>query len=287
MPSDDKLKQLLNLRAMGLHILCGPPRTKHPDTPWKNAPGMTAEEIVRRYAACPDSSWYLVTGRYPDGRSLLAIDLDVPSEGGHSADGVKTFSELVERFDSVPQTAVSRTGSGGYHGLFWLPSDCDDRSLTGGFTGIDILCRGHIEVIPPSIHPNGRPYEWLPGLAPWEAGVAEADSTVLAIVGVLRRMAAAGRSAGHAPVLVPAGKVGRGARNDTAFRYACRLRAFGLRGDDLMNAVAGFNVLRCEPPMDDAEVERIVASALRYEPDDDEISAVTGIPSLAPEGGDR
>lgn len=58
----------------------------------------------------------------------------------------------------MPETAMSITGRGGYHYLYWDAAQWKNRADL--YEGVDIRGeRGYI-VAPPSIHPNGRRYEW-------------------------------------------------------------------------------------------------------------------------------
>ena len=57
-----------------------------------------------------------------------------------------------------------------------------------------------------------------------------------------------------------------GERNETLFRFGCRLRAFGASRDAILRTLIAANVERCSPPLDAREVEKIASSASRYSP---------------------
>jgi ABC-type multidrug transport system ATPase subunit len=68
------------------------------------------------------------------------------------------------RFE-LPPTAVSRTGSGGWHYFFDFPKDTDfvksGSLIPSGIHG-DMKADGGYVVVPPSIHPTtGKAYEWI------------------------------------------------------------------------------------------------------------------------------
>ena len=62
-----------------------------------------------------------------------------------------------------------------------------------------------------------------------------------------------------------------GQRNDSLFRLACRLRRSGLTADEIRVALDKRNATHCNPPLPDAEVAAIAASAGRYEQGGDRV----------------
>ena len=89
---------------------------------------------------------------------LLILDFDTDKEG-------YAGGELLERLRSEHPTTTQRTGGGGYHLLYQQP---DGDTLGNGRgalpKGVDVRGQGGYIVVAPSIHPNGNPYQWLPGL---------------------------------------------------------------------------------------------------------------------------
>jgi hypothetical protein len=59
----------------------------------------------------------------------------------------------------VPETPIVETARG-RHYYFQLPK-AHIRSATAIAEGLDIRAEGGYVVIPPSIHPSGRPYSWV------------------------------------------------------------------------------------------------------------------------------
>jgi P4 family phage/plasmid primase-like protien len=76
---------------------------------------------------------------------------------------------------------------------------------------------------------------------------------------------------GNPRVISPAlpQRLEQGARNDTLFREACRLRRLGLDEAEILPALKAINLRRCKPPVDEEELGRIAKSAGRYEPAED------------------
>lgn len=64
------------------------------------------------------------------------------------------------------------------------------------------------------------------------------------------------------------GKTGEGGRNVMLTREAGKLRRLGLSPKELVAALHQINAERCDPPLDDAEVETIARSVGRYAPGD-------------------
>lgn len=85
--------------------------------------------------------------RPPEG--VIVLDVD-PRNGGSTAD-----------LGPLTDTLMAKTGSGGLH--LWFRHSGPSAGRVGGCKGIDIKKRGGYVVAPPSIHPSGDRYEWMPG----------------------------------------------------------------------------------------------------------------------------
>jgi hypothetical protein len=70
--------------------------------------------------------------------------------------------ELEREHGELPPTLTSITGSGGEHQVYLWPADgrTIHNSASGFIQGIDVRGEGGQIVAPPTIHPNGNPYEW-------------------------------------------------------------------------------------------------------------------------------
>jgi hypothetical protein len=99
-------------------------------------------------------------GLHCGGSGLLALDLDQYKDSYNGAGFLTAEDE---------QTVTNLTGNGGTHLLFALPIGAKFGNQTGNLPpGIDVRCTGGYIVLPPSIHPNGKPYKWEIGYAPHE-----------------------------------------------------------------------------------------------------------------------
>ncbi len=162
------------------------------------------------------------------GRSgLVVIDVDVRNGGA------KTWAELTTQYgDGISRTVAANTGGGGRHFFYrrgWKPI-----KSAGGLLGpgVDVKSEGGYIILPPSVHPSGRPYAWLRD--PWSVNPSPFPPELEAICaatppspaveappppsGPLRENAADYWLARALERAVP------GTRNETGFWLACQLR---------------------------------------------------------------
>lgn len=120
---------------------------------------------------------------------------------------------------------------------------------------------GRYFLAPPSIHPSGAIYSFLPGLGPDDVDIAELDAQLYRD---LARQAREETSEQRERIHVdPDAKVIAGQRGDSVFRYSSMLRRWGLTRDQISRAAHEWNQTRCEPPIDDARVEMQVDGAMK------------------------
>ncbi|MCG3177484.1 MAG: hypothetical protein MOGMAGMI_02458 [Candidatus Omnitrophica bacterium] len=109
---------------------------------------------------------------------LVTVDVDARSGG---LDAWRKW--LGDR--KLPMTWKAKTGGGGLHYVFKLPTGVKLRGklvdpVTGEvIEGVDIKVAGYIAV-EPTVHPSGVQYKWRPGYAPWDRPVAEAPDFLIA-----------------------------------------------------------------------------------------------------------
>ncbi len=135
-------------------------------------------ELIRAWwRRWPRANIGLATGR-PSGMVVLDID---PRNGG---------AESLRRLPPLPRTMAARTGGGGRHVYFRAPSfevRCRANALG---PGLDIKGGGGYVLLPPSVHPSGRRYAWLPVAGPDEAAIAPLPEWLLERLVALRPSAA-------------------------------------------------------------------------------------------------
>lgn len=116
-------------------------------------------------------------------------------------------------------------------------------------------------VAPPSAHPSGPLYAFLPGLGLDEVGFAELPPGLYAR---LVRQARGSTNVERAQLQEdPSAKVLPGRRRDMLFRYACALRRWTADREEISQAVHAWNVRHCDPPVDRHLVEVQVDGAMR------------------------
>jgi putative DNA primase/helicase len=123
--------------------------------------------------------------------------------------------------------------------------------------------RGTQTVLPPSRHKDGNLYRWLPGHGPGEIEPAPMPDWMVALMWADARGAARGRSAGG---LADGGRIAEGARNSTLTSMAGTMRRRGFGYNAIRAALLEENGERCDPPLEEAEVEAIARSVVRYKP---------------------
>ena len=245
------LDAALSYARLGLAVFPLVEGAKNPATAkgFKNA--STDEKAIR--------SWW---GKNPNynigiacGNGTLVIDLDVDEAKGE--DGTATLRKWEEENGVLPETATAVTGRGGLHMLYRI--DGEARCSANPKLGVDVRGDGGYIVAPPSIHPNGTRYEWERD--PREREIAEADGNVMAFIEFVQGKK---DDDGNKALSIP-GEIESGGRNNTLFKMACSLQSKGLSNSAILAAVMAENAEKCNPPLPQSEVRRLVESALTKE----------------------
>lgn len=249
---------------------------KHPvNKAWQNSPPLSGSDIHELWTARPNANVGIATG---DQSGFWVLDID-PEHGGFVS-----MSELIGTYGQLPQTRVTRTGSGGYHYWFAMPGFPVNNSSKRLPAGIDVRGTGGQIVAPPS-HTNKGDYavvrdvdpipapDWLldlvrPKEAPaitaadfdtttWDS-LSEAEQgrlhtyTTKAVQALVRQLSAASP----------------GERNNTTFEVACSLLELANSPWNPFDSGQALAILRGESPTDadfaDDEVMRCFDSAKEH-----------------------
>jgi bifunctional DNA primase/polymerase-like protein/AAA domain-containing protein/primase-like protein len=178
---------------------------------------------------------------------LVVVDID-PKNGG-------SLEALEARFGPMPETLRQATGGGGLQLFFYRPAEVERIPSSAGalLPGVDVRADGGYVVVPPSIHPSGRRYEWLKLDVP---PAPLPDALLRAILGAKK----------IEPGIEAAAKFPRGQRNNSLARLAGGMRRAGMSVDEIRAALVVANERRCDPPLLPAELNAILCSAAKWEP---------------------
>lgn len=141
------LQHALNYHAFGWSVFPLLPRTKIPAIPsWKKyqEKRATRAEIESWWGAMPTANIALVTGLVS---GIFVVDFDDMAEADKYTNAA-----------GYCPTLCARTASG-LHVYYRYPS-FSQRNRVKALTGADVRGDGGFVVLPPSIHPSGKVYEW-------------------------------------------------------------------------------------------------------------------------------
>ncbi len=227
------------------------PRGKRPLVAWLELQRRIAddEEIAAWFARRPDANVGIVTGRVS---GIVVFDVDA------CHGGLDSLGELQRAHATLPPTVEAVTGGGGRH-LYFAHREPLLHNRVGLRPGIDLRAEGGCVVAPPSMHPSGRRYAWVPGHAPESLAPAPLPAWLVAL---LCGAAQTGHSLAHWRELVRAG-VAEGERNNTLASLTGHLLWHGVDPAVALELLLAWNRMRCRPPLPDEEVARVVQSIAR------------------------
>lgn len=227
------LEAALKYHKMGWDVV--PVRNdKKPLIKWKDYQQRqsTVEEITEWFSLWRDANIAILTGLIS---GIVVVDIDNP-------EGLERLSAKINQEDL--NTLKSRTGRGGIH-LFYktlkkLPN------AVGILLGVDFRAEGGYVVVPPSIHANGKTYEWfnktkildLPKeiedlLSPRKSGITEESWETI---------------------------IDKGERNNELTRRAGKLIRSRLPKAEIIRILSDWNQRFCRPPLPEGDIVVIINS---------------------------
>lgn len=169
---------------------------------------------------------------------IVVLDVD-PRHGGD--EGLKALGPL-------PDTATVATGGGGKHLYFKHPNGLSVPNSAGKLgPGLDIRGAGGYVVAPPSIHVSGGVYRWTRDP---RGGMADLPRCIL------DKLTEKGPAQASPAV---EGAIPEGERDSTLTSLAGTMRRRGMSEPEILAALRETNK-RCNPPLPDAQVEKIARS---------------------------
>lgn len=221
------------------------PKEKTPFMKWADVATCDTQMLNGWFDNYPDANIGIACGSRS---GIVVLDIDA----GHG--GYESLTKLIEAHGALPQTPVSKTGSGGEH-IFFRHPGVEIRNSAGKLgAGLDVRGDGGYVVAPPSIHPNGNTYEWA------------VDTELADMPAWMVELLKESPKPENKPA--QAGEVIEGGRNDYLTRMAGAMRRKGFSEDAIFSALIIDNKEKCSPPLSDGEVLQITKSVMRYEAQD-------------------
>ena len=203
-------------------------------------------KIESFWSKWPNANIGIATGRVS---GFVVINID-PRNGG-----LETFERLEADLGPLPETPTAFTGGDGAHLLFDLPLIAIGKDAAG--PGVDVLGDGRMMIAPPSLHISGQRYSWEEGRSLENMKPPVLPRRWLERLGGRRAVPANSAALG-------ASAIPEGQRNTHLTGVAGGLRRSGVSEAAMLAALKAENLAKCNPPLDEAEVEKIVGSVARY-----------------------
>jgi len=210
-------------------------------------------------------------------KSNRLIIVDVDNHNG--VDGLANLRAWEAENGKLPDTVVTRSGSGGVHLWFYLKDDVINiLNKVNLLEGVDVRGEGGQVCAPPSIHPNGEPYVFLGphgDVLDIEAGInsleriATADDTVIALISEAEEAKApdwdgvlSDPSSNFTFYDEPA-VVLEGGRDTALFKKIASLIGKGMQDNEVEYYALDFNQRVLSPPLPEKDVIKKVANRCR------------------------
>lgn len=186
------------------------------------------------------------------GASSGIVVFDIEAGGG----GDRSMAALERENGTLPPTPIALTGGGSRHLYFshpggWIPN------RTSILPGVNVHGDGACVVLPPSLHPSGRPYRWAPSHSPAYVTPAPVPEWLLP------------RILPHPPRSEDANKESapEGAQSAALTTLAKKLMSHGLDAGTVHELVSCWNRQHGRPPLSEAALTRLLELAGGRQPD--------------------
>lgn len=209
-----------------------------------------AARIANWWEEWPGANVGIATGQKS---GILVIDVDNHGD----VNGLESLQAKEAEIGKLPETVTQLTGGGGMQLFFKYPG----QKVKNGVSilpGVDIRSDDGYVVVPPSSHKSGKAYTWKEGCKPGEKNLAELPQTWLELL-------LGGRGNRREKVTVD-DVIPEGQRNEKLFKLAASQRTNGLGEIEILATLQAVNAARCNPPLTDDELEKLVKSVMQYEP---------------------
>jgi hypothetical protein len=240
------IKTALTLAARGLRVFPCSPRAKTPATVHGVKDATTNLDTIREWwQAVPDYNVAVATG---SPSSIFVVDLD-------SLDAEAELRGLELKHGNLP-CSVEVITARGRHIYFKMPASSVRNSAGKIAPGIDVRGEGGYVLVPPSIHPSGRPYCWSVDTV---STFADPPEWLLAKIAAAPNDIVAATPPSGWRELVKNGVL-QGQRDCTITRLAGHLLRRRIDPFVTLELLQTWNATRCTPPLPEIDVDRIVES---------------------------
>lgn len=252
-----KLQSAIRYAKLGYSVL--PMNGKHPLIKFADRPALTTDQITKYWTKHPTANIALRT------TSFFVVDID--TKQAHGKDGMKSIKQLPSGV--ILPTRTQKTASGGYQMLYMKPPGNHLTQVISLLPGVDIKAHpNNYVLVPPSTTEKGE-YRWLNT----NTALKQPSQILLEMIynhnstvrepHQARYQAKKKRWTGEVLDNIVTGAP-EGCRNDYLTRLCGQMIYAGAESETvwiLINYANQFN----QPPLDDEEVGRIVASVLKEE----------------------
>jgi hypothetical protein len=172
-------EEAIKLAELGIRVIPIKPGQKYPPMPQWQDKASNDIHVVNDWWTAQYSGYGIgiATGQTKHGR-IFVLDVDDREE----YKGSDTLHDLQEKHGQLPETVTAITGTGGQHLYFYCEEDIRNDAGSRLGVGLDIRGTGGQVLAAPTIHPNGRTYQWEHGLSPHERRPAKAPDWLVKLL---------------------------------------------------------------------------------------------------------
>lgn len=240
------LESALKYAATGFAVIPLQPGGKKPLSRHGSRDASMDEVQIREWwTKEPNANVGIVTGAIS---SLVGVDVDVKD----GRPGHKSLDQLFDGIDRNTLTVITPTG--GLHLYFKIPEHAIIINRADIMPGIDIRGEGGYLVAPPSIIGDQK-YRWT-----------EQSNLLVLPPQIHKRL----NDRKKTNAKNTATEISEGSRNQRLASLAGNMRRQGAGRDSILVSLQTENQEKCKPPLTDGEVEQIVNSIMRYDPQVDD-----------------
>ena len=171
--------EAVKLAELGIRVIPIKPGQKYPPMQAWQDKASNDIHVVNDWFTSQYSGYGIgiATGQTKHGR-IFVLDVDDREE----YKGSDTLHDLQEKYGQLPETVTAITGTGGQHLYFYCDEDIRNDAGSRLGVGLDIRGTGGQVLAAPTIHPNGRAYQWEHGASPHERRPAKAPEWLVKLL---------------------------------------------------------------------------------------------------------